>query len=77
MLYWVYDKDYIGVILGIYWGCIVIMEKEMEATIVFRVEGLAFRVWGFMDSGPFDSPSFLLSRPVSPLNSMYARSPEA
>ena len=30
-LYW----DCIGIILGLYWGYIRIMEKKMEATIVF------------------------------------------
>ena len=33
-------RDYVGYILGLYWGNIGIMEKKMETTI----QGLGFRV---------------------------------
>ena len=33
-------RVYIGVILGLYWGYIGRMEKDMETTIGFRVQGV-------------------------------------
>ena len=42
---------YIGIILGLYWGNIGIMEKKMEATIVYRGY-IGFRVGvGFYAEG--------------------------
>ena len=36
-------RDYIGYILGLYWGYMGIMEKKMEATIVVYI---GYRIWG-------------------------------
>ena len=64
-LFWVHILRVKRVILGVYWGCIGILENELQTTIrtLYRVKGLG--VWGLGFNVPSSMQIWINSMTIS------------